>query len=134
MKSYWKELLFGSTLALLFGGLLMWLISTPPTSTLSIFISVLTFLIGIITFIIQIRRKKEDITKGTPAEDEYGRLAKVFSGNQAFHYSYYLWVIIFIFNSSFSKNETMLGVGILGSALIYGLSLWYHKSSGDFNA
>jgi len=27
----------------------------------------------------------------------------------------------------------MLGVGILGSALIYGICLWYHKARAGFN-
>jgi len=46
----------------------------------------------------------------------------------------YLWLLIFLFNSSFAKNETMLGIGILGSGLIYGISLWHIKLTGEFNA
>ena len=82
----------------------------------------------------QILSKKRHLATGVPREDEFTKLARVYAGNQAFLYSMYLWLLIFVFNSSFTKNETMLGIGILGSALIYGISLWYFQRTGEFNA
>ncbi len=134
MKNYTKEIVFGAVLVILFAGLVVWLFLVGPPSVLSIVITVLILLIGTVTFIRQTLNKKRNIETGEPAEDEFTQLAKVYAGNQAFLYSLYLWLLIFVFNSSFSKNETMLGIGILGSALIYGISLWYFKTSGEFNA
>ncbi len=97
-------------------------------------IALLTILIGIISFIFQIIKRRKDLEAGTPADDEFTKLAKVYAGNQAFLYSMYLWLLIFVFNSAFTKNETMIGVGVLGSGLIYGVSLWYFKRTSAFNA
>ena len=91
-------------------------------------------MVGLITFILKMVTNRKNISTGQPAEDEFSKLAKVYAGNQAFHYSIYLWMIIFFFNDSFTKNETMLGIGILGSTLFYGLILWYKKSTGDIHA
>ena len=134
MKNYTKEIVFAAVLVILFAGLIAWLIFVESPSVLMVVIAVLILLTGTVTFIRQMLNKKRNIETGAPAEDEFTQLAKVYAGNQAFLYSLYLWLLIFVFNSSFSKNETMLGIGILGSALIYGISLWYFKTTGEFNA
>ena len=134
MKNYTREIVFGAVLVIFFAGLIAWLIIIESPSVLMVVIAILILLIGMVNFIRQMLNKKRNIETGAPAEDEFTQLAKVYAGNQAFLYSLYLWLLIFVFNSSFSKNETMLGIGILGSALIYGISLWYFKTTGEFNA
>ena len=133
MKNCYREITFGAVLFVLFAALIIWFVSGGAQSGLQIGIAILIFLVGAVTLIRQTLNKKMNIQTGAPAEDEFTRLAKVYAGNQAFLYSMYLWLLIFVFNSSFVKNETMLGIGILGSALIYGLSLWYFKATGEFD-
>ena len=132
MKNYNKEITFGIALLVIFFGLLFWFISTATQSGLSIIIALLIILVGVVTFVLQIVNKRRDLEAGTPAEDEFTRLAKVYAGSRAFIYSMYLWLLIFVFNSAFTKPQTMLGIGILGSALIYGLWLFYFKTTRDF--
>jgi hypothetical protein len=134
MKNYYREIVLGSVLFLFFSAIIVWFILTEPQSPLPIGIAILTLIIGLLAFIRQTINKTREIESGVPAEDEFTKLAKVYAGNQAFLYSMYLWLLIFVFNSSFTKNETMLGMGVLGSALIYGISLWYFKTTGEFNA
>jgi hypothetical protein len=134
MKDFTRELIFGTILLVIFTGIIIWVIFSGSQSFLPIGIAILIVLIGTVTFITQTIKKKKDIESGAPPEDEFTKLAKVYAGNQAFLYSQYLWLLIFVFNSSFSKNETMLGIGILGSGLIYGITLWYFRSTGEFNA
>ncbi len=133
MKNYSREIVYGIGLSSIFAGLLFWFVSNKPQALLSISIAMLTILLGIITFMRQMVNKKSESVTGTPPEDEFTKLAKVYAGNRAFLYSMYLWLLIFIFNSSFTKHETMLGIGVLGSALIYGISLWYYKTTGVFS-
>ena len=132
VKNYYRDIAFGTVLFLLFSAVIVWFILTNPSSLFPIGIAILTLLIGVVAFIRQTINKRRNIETGAPAEDEFSKLAKVYAGN--FLYSMYLWILIFVFNSSFTKNETMIGIGILGSALIYGISLWYFKTTGEFNA
>ena len=134
MKPHYKEIIYGMVLFVIFAMIITWFIISGPESLLPIGIAILTFLIGVGVFTQQMINKKRDLESGSPAEDEFTKLAKVYAGNQAFLYSMYLWLLIFIFNSTFTKNETMLGIGILGSALIYGISLWYFRTTGEINA
>ncbi len=67
---------------------------------------------------------------GFPAEDELSRKLKNRAAHSAFHLSFFLWMAIFLFQDSFDKSETMLGVGILGMAALYGISLVVIKSRG----
>ena len=133
MKLKWKDLLYGLILLVLFTGVFVWMVFSRPLNTLSIIIGVTIILIGFITITLKLRSRQMEINSGIPAEDEYIKLAKVYAGNQSFHYSIYLWMLIFMFNDTFSKNETMLGIGILGSTLIYAITLWYIKSTGEFH-
>lgn len=134
MKNNYRDIIFGSLLLLLFSMLIIWFISTGPQSPLPIVIAILSLTLGIFAFVRQTIKKARDIESGAPSEDEFTKLARVYAGHRAFLCSMYLWFLIFAFNTSFTKNETMLGIGILGSALIYGVSLWYYKATGEFNA
>ena len=132
MKNYYKEIVFGVSLLVIFAGLLFWFIFSEPQAGLAIINAIIIILVGSITFIMQILHKKRNLELGTPSEDEFTKLAKVYAGSRAFIYSMYLWLLIFVFNSAFTKPQTMLGIGILGSALIYGLWLYYFKTTGEF--
>lgn len=133
MNNYSRELRLGLALAGLFAALLGWFIFSKPHTPLQILIALLILVIGSVTFVWRVVRKKKDIATNAPSEDEFTRLARVYAGSQAFEFSMFLWLLIFIFHSSFNKVETMLGVGILGSALIYGICLWYYRRTGAFN-
>lgn len=56
--------------------------------------------------------------QGIPIEDEFSNLIKYKSGHQAYLASMYMWLFIFLFKDFFPDVETMLGGGILLSALI----------------
>ena len=133
MKDYSKELVLGLGTLIMFVALLIWAALAKPQNITAIIISVIIVVIAMATLFYQFVKKRGDIATGAPAEDEFTRLARVYAGSRAFTYSMYLWLIIFVFNSSFSKPQTMLGVGILGSALIYGLWLLYYRTTGDLH-
>jgi ABC-type uncharacterized transport system permease subunit len=134
MKNYGREIAFGIGLLLVFAIFLFWIVIIAPQNYLIVGIAFGIVLLGLATFLRQTIKKKQAAETGEPIDDEFTNLAKIYAGNQAFLYSMYLWLLIFIFNSSFTKHETMLGIGILGSALIYGISLWYFRTTGAFNA
>ncbi len=92
----------------------------------------LAIAIGLFIFIVRMMKRRQDIKNNFLADDEFTIKAEVYAANKAFFYSMYIWFIIFLFNSSFSDNEEMLGIGIMGSAAIYGVLVWYYKSTSDF--
>jgi len=134
VKIIYRDIVFGIVLIFFFSALIVWFVLSNPASLLPAGVAIFTLLIGVVTFIQKTIKRRSDLLSGAPAEDEFTKSAKIHAGNQAFIYSMYLWLLIFLFNSSFAKNETMLGIGILGSGLIYGISLWHIKSTGEFNA
>ena len=131
MKNNFKEILFGLVLLIIFGGVLLWAVISMPQDSLTIIIAIVIVLVALVTFVIQVMKKKNDLESGVPAEDEFTKLTRVYAASRAFIYSMYLWLLIFIFNSVFTKPQTMLGIGILGSALIYGLWLQYFRTTGE---
>lgn len=75
-------------------------------------------------------QNRKDFRANIPIEDEMSRLLEVFSGAYAFRYSMFLWLFIFLFNEKFTDVEGMLGTGILGAGVIYGLTWLYFKKNG----
>jgi hypothetical protein len=132
MKNYRNEILLGSLLLVLFGGAIFWFARHEPEAILKIIIAGFAIFLGVVTFVWRLIQTKRNLAVGAPAEDEFTELAKLHAGSKAFLYSLYLWFLIFIFHTSFPNQEEMLGIGILGSAGIYGICLWYYKSTSDF--
>ena len=87
-----------------------------PTG-LDLFIFALIIIAGIYAFVTHMRQHK-DVQKGFPAEDEMSTRIKYKAGYYAFLASMYMWLFIFLFKDIFPDVETMLGGGILLSAIL----------------
>ena len=84
---------------------------------LDLIIFILIVLGGIIAFVSALKKDKEE-KQGMPADDKFSLLLKYKSGYYAYMASLYMWLFIFLFKGYFPDVETMLGGGILLSALI----------------
>ena len=87
-----------------------------PTG-LDIFIFAMIMIGGLYAFVTHLKRHK-DFESGIPVEDEMSTRIKYKAGYHAFMVSLYMWLFIFLFKDLFPDAETMLGGGILLSALI----------------
>ena len=133
MKEYSREILLGSLLTIFFGAMVIWFAVQEPGAILPIILAGAIFLIGMVTFFSKAITRRKNLVSGAPAEDEFTKQAKLHAGSRAFQASMFLWLLIFIFQTSFAKTQEMLGVGVLGSAAIYGLFLWYFRTTGKFD-
>lgn len=133
MKRYTKEITSGLLLTSMIAGFAFWFFRHEPNAPLKIAIVILTSGIGIFAWTRNVLTKKHNLDEGSPAEDEFTKLTRIYAGSQAFHYSMYLWFAIFIFHTRFTNQEEMLGLGIMGSAAIYGGCILYFKSKGGFS-
>ena len=84
---------------------------------LDLFIFILIVLLAAIAFMKAIKRDREE-KAGLPADDELSTLIKYKSGYYAYMASMYMWLFVFLLKDKFPDTETMLGGGILFSALI----------------
>lgn len=87
-----------------------------PTG-LDLLIFALIMISGVYAFVTHLKRHK-DFEKGIPVEDEMSTRIKYKAGHHAFLASLYMWLFIFLFKDFFPDVETMLGGGILLSAVI----------------
>ena len=72
---------------------------------------------GVIAFITAYKREKEE-KEGLATDDELSNRIKYKAGYYAYLASLYMWLFIFLFKDKFPDVETMLGGGILLSALM----------------
>ena len=93
---------------------------------LNLIILILIVLGGIVAFATALKKDKEE-KQGMPADDEFSLQLKYKSGYYAYMASLYMWLFIFLFKGYFPDVETMLGGGILLSALIGFISKYIVK-------
>jgi len=97
---------------------------------LDLVIFILIIIGGTIAFLSALKRDKE-AKEGQPAEDELSTRIKYKAGYYAFMASLYMWLFIFLMKDKFPDNETMLGGGILLSALISYIAKYIVKKNFD---
>lgn len=98
---------------------------------LDLFIFLLIVIIGAIALFRALKKDKEE-KEGIPADDELSLQLKYKAGYHAYLASMYMWLFIFLLKDNFPNIETMLGGGILLSALILFISRMIVKQ--NFNA
>ncbi len=84
---------------------------------LNLLIFILIILMAALAFYNALKKDKEE-KEGIPNEDELSTKIKYKSGYYAYQASMYMWLFIFILKDKFPDIETMLGGGILLSAVI----------------
>jgi uncharacterized membrane-anchored protein len=76
------------------------------------------------------RRRRASGKARFPHQDEYSRKLNQRAGYIAFHLSIFLWMAIFLFEDLFPESQVMLGAGILGMCVLYGLCILALKQRG----
>lgn len=133
MKKYSKEIAIGVILVLFFMSLIAGLMQYESNPLINYILVTAIIIIGLTTFITKIIKKRSDIASGAPEEDEFTKFAKLNASSKTFFLSMSFWFFLYLFYSAVGGEYEQLGIGILGSALIYGICLWYYRSTGKFD-
>ena len=115
-------------------GLVFWLVNFEPVLSprMGLIIALAVALLALPVY--RAVQQARDEKAGVPLEDELIRERRILAGARAYHLSLYLWLAIFLFNSKFQDREEMLGVGILGSAALFGICWFMLKLRGHERA
>ena len=95
---------------------------------LNLLLFILIIGVAVIAGLNMIKKDKEK-KEGIPVDDELSTKIKYKAGYKAYMASMYMWLFIFFFKSYFPNTESMLGGGILLSALIFFISKIYVKQN-----
>jgi peptidoglycan/LPS O-acetylase OafA/YrhL len=97
----------------------------------------LTFgiIVLVVAFAIFVGLKRlTSVKRGEPAEDELSKKIMRKTSSVSFYISLYLWLAIMYFSDRFNyETHTIIGTGILGMALIFGISWLVINFSGIKN-
>ena len=97
---------------------------------IKVIIIIAAALVILVAYLISEIRKIKGRRNNIPVEDEMSKNQKLLAGNRSFHASLFLWLALFVTKGFFEEVETIIGIGILGSAAIYGIYLWYYRIKG----
>ena len=123
----------GLVIAAAIVGAVFWFTNFEPGNLVKIVLVAILSVLLLVVYVRKMRKQAKEIKNGEVIEDELSLKIKLYASYYSFRYGIFLWMFIFIFHSAFDKEETMLGGGILGSALIYGICVWYFKSTLNFH-
>ena len=97
---------------------------------LDLFLTIAIAAIAVVALILT-RIKRKELAEGQPEEDELSKMLKYKAGYQAYMWSMYMWLFIFIVKDKFPNIESMIGGGILISVVLFYTSQYLVKR--DFN-
>jgi hypothetical protein len=90
-------------------------------------IMIIQFVVLAFAILVVYRRLKSAKQK-LPAEDEMSKRILQRSTATAYHLSLYMWLAFMFFEERIDlERSTLIGAGILGMAIMYGLSWVYHN-------
>jgi peptidoglycan/LPS O-acetylase OafA/YrhL len=120
---------------LVLGTMLLWLLNSDSTfkgsSYLMIGIQVIVLAFAMLVVVRRWTARKQNL----PAEDEMSKRILQRGAATSYYLSLYLWLALMFFEESIKlERSTLIGAGILGMAILYGLSWVYHfyiKQSHD---
>jgi len=132
-----RVILMGFVTILVFLGFILWAVPTmikgKPIHGIGIIIVALVLLVFAV---FQFKRMYYDVKKGYPLRDERSNKVLMVAFAKAFIFSIW-WLLILSWLSEdlikFRDASQALGVGILGMAIIFGLSWLYFNSKEDID-
>ncbi|MCK9638820.1 MAG: hypothetical protein M0R39_02845 [Prolixibacteraceae bacterium] len=100
-----------------------WIFSLKSNLDFRELISVpIILLIVLFAVFIGIKRIKS-MKRGQPAEDELSKKVLIRTASLSYYVSIYWWLVLGFFSDKLTlENHTLIGIGILGMAVIYALS------------
>lgn len=101
----------------------MWFINSNNSFNLKE-LSPFLVLIIVIGFALFIGIKRlSSIKRGEPIEDELSKKIMVKTSSVSYYFSIYLWLIIMYYSDKTTlENHTLIGIGILGMAIIFAVA------------
>lgn len=136
MKSIIKEIFFALTLIVCLIASALYYSTKLDWSILNISVAVLSF-VTVILFTWVLKKRVEDIKKGSILEDEMTKKIQVYAGYYSFIGSSFLYGLIFVVANLNhlridAKSDGILAFGLFGSAIIYFTVYFYLKKAGKF--
>jgi len=109
-------------------GILVWLLlpekKINSAEILSTVVAAVIIIFGLYMAIRNIRSVRQNL----PAEDERSKKIMKSAGATAYYISLYLWLALMFFEEDINlEKHSLIGLGILGMALVFALSWIYHN-------
>lgn len=92
-------------------------------------IGVIVLVVGFAIFVGY--QRLTSLAKGEPAEDEMTRKVMLKTSSMSYYISIYLWLAIMYFSDRFKlESHTLIGAGILGMAIVFGICWMVYNFMG----
>ncbi len=123
-----KAIVISVLAVLVLGAMLLWLFNSERTFTGSTSIMVgIQVVVLVFAALVVVKRwtaKKQNL----PAEDEMSKRILQRGAATSYYLSIYMWLAFMFFEERIElERSTLIGAGILGMAVLYGLSWIYHN-------
>jgi len=123
-----KAIIISVLAVVVLGTMLLWLFNSESSfkgsSAIMIGIQVIILVFAVLVVVKRWTAKKQSL----PAEDEMSKQVLLRSTAGAYHLSIYMWLAFMFFEDHIElERSTLIGAGILGMAILYGLS-WVYQN------
>lgn len=113
---------------LVLGTMLLWLLNTERDLTSGPYMIIGIQVVVLVFAVLVVVRRWTARKQNLPAEDEMSKRILQRGAATSYYLSLYMWLAFMFFEEKISlERSTLIGAGILGMAILYGLSWVYHS-------
>ena len=107
---------------------ILWITNAELSFDLGTILMILIPVIILVLAVLRIVQGMSDVKNQMPAEDELSKMIMLRTGSTSFQLSLFLWLVIGSVEDRIElEGHTVIGMGILGMAILFALSWIYHR-------
>ena len=123
-----RSIIIGILAVLVLGTLVLWMLNSESSLSGTMILMVVIQLVVLVFAGLVIYKRWTAAKNKLPAEDEMSKKILRRGAATSYYVSLYLWLALMFFEEHIAlERSTLIGAGILGMAIIYGLSWLYHN-------
>ncbi len=107
---------------------ILWITNAELSFDLGTILMILIPVIILVLAVLRIVQGMSDVKNQMPAEDELSKMIMLRTGSTSFQLSLFLWLVIGSVEDRIElEGHTVIGMGILGMAILFALSWIYYR-------
>lgn len=122
-----RSIIVAALAVLVLATMVVWMLHSESSNSGTTILMISIQLVVLVFAVIVVYKRWSAAKQKLPAEDEMSKNIRQRGAATSYYVSIYMWLVLMYFEEDINlEGHTLIGAGILGMAIIFGLSWVYH--------